>query len=84
VQESLNNALRHANAQNIQVQITYTPKQIAIVVRDDGCGFDLQTVSHCSFGIKGMQQRASLIGACLTVDSQIDRGTIVAVLLPNT
>jgi signal transduction histidine kinase/PAS domain-containing protein len=82
VQESLANAIRHANANTIQVQLLYTPEQIAIEIQDDGCGFDSQNPPLSGFGLQGMQQRASLIGAQLTIMSQPGHGTAIMVSLP--
>ncbi len=82
VQESLANAIRHANAHAIQVQLLYASEQIAIEIQDDGCGFDSQNPPPSGFGLQGMQQRASLIGAQLTIISQPGRGTAIMVNLP--
>ncbi|HAA31436.1 MAG TPA: hypothetical protein DCE56_31655 [Cyanobacteria bacterium UBA8553] len=79
-QESVNNALRHANATIIQLYLLYAPKQVTLQIRDDGCGFDTQQMTN-GFGLKGMQQRADLVGAQLQVISQIGKGTEVNVVL---
>lgn len=82
VQESLNNILRHAKAQNIKVLIEYELKQLQISIQDDGCGFEQQNIKH-GFGLKSMQQRADLIGAQLQIHSSIGVGTQVAIKLNN-
>jgi PAS domain S-box-containing protein len=73
-QESLNNALRHAKASKISIHLHYTSNQLQMTIQDDGCGFESEA-STSGFGIKGMGQRADLIGAELQIHSQRDRGT---------
>lgn len=80
-QESINNALRHANATVIQLSLFYAPQQVTLQVRDDGCGFDPQQQTN-GFGLKGMQQRANLLGAQLQVRSWIGEGAEVRVICP--
>ena len=80
-QESLNNALRHARSTTVRVRLNYTPQQLQIAIEDDGCGFD-STRPPQGFGIRGMQQRADIIGARLQVQSQPDRGTQITLSLP--
>jgi signal transduction histidine kinase len=80
VQEALTNALRHAQAQTIQIQITYEPSYVRLGVRDDGRGFDPQLPVK-GFGLASMQQRVDHIGAQLLVSSQLGAGTEIAVIL---
>ncbi|MFB2897013.1 GAF domain-containing protein [Aerosakkonemataceae cyanobacterium BLCC-F50] len=80
-QEALTNALRHAQAQNIQIQITYEPSYVRLVVRDDGHGFDPQLPVK-GFGLASIQQRADHIGAQLRVFSQLGSGTEIVVIFP--
>jgi signal transduction histidine kinase len=79
VQEALTNAIRHAHAQTIQVQLTYSPGQLAIAIQDDGCGFDRLTLPQRGFGLEGMQQRATLIDARLVIHSSPGSGTEVTI-----
>ena len=51
-------------------------------MRDDGAGFDPETASH-GFGLAGMQERVSLAGGTLSVDSG-ERGTVLSARLPGT
>lgn len=83
-QESINNARRHARAQHIRLHVTYTSDTITLVVHDDGAGFippahlgDLSRDGH--FGLMGIQERADLIGAQLSVISAPGEGTLVSV-----
>ncbi|WP_181243706.1 GAF domain-containing sensor histidine kinase [Chamaesiphon polymorphus] len=81
-QESIANALRHAQPQTIQIRLSYSPQNLQMTVRDDGCGFETQSPSP-GFGLMGMQQRAARIGATWHLVSQIDRGTSITVTLAH-
>jgi signal transduction histidine kinase len=80
-QESINNVLRHAQASAIEIHLIYEPKQLQIAIVDNGCGFE-SAIPTRGFGIKGMRQRADLIGAQLQIHSQPDRGTQIELSLP--
>ena len=77
-QESIANAIRHAQAKNIQLRVIYGVSTVRLVVRDDGVGF-MTSEGASGFGIRGMQRRAAGVGATLRIHSTIGRGTIVSV-----
>jgi signal transduction histidine kinase len=84
VQEALNNVERHAHAQHINVLMDQSglPEQtITIRVQDDGVGFKVDRMDDERFGLRGMRERAELIGAHLRVDSTLGAGTTVTVSL---
>jgi signal transduction histidine kinase len=84
--ESLRNAFRHAQAQNIEVEIRYDDEQFRLRVRDDGKGIDKailsgqEPVGH--YGLPGMRERAKLIGGKLVIWSEVDAGTEVELRIP--
>ncbi len=82
-QEALTNALRHAQAQEITIELTFEAQHVWLLVQDDGQGFEphRQTDSG-SFGLIGMRQRADRISGQLTIASQPGRGTEVVVKVP--
>jgi signal transduction histidine kinase len=81
VQESLTNAVKHALAANVRVELTEDDGVITLYVEDDGSGFD--PGEHSSgFGLFGMHDRASLIGGELEVTSTPGSGTIVTARVP--
>jgi signal transduction histidine kinase len=84
--EALRNAFRHAKARQIEVEIRYDNEQFRLRVRDDGKGMDPTILSSDGreghFGLPGMRERATLIGAKLTIWSEVDSGTEVEVRLP--
>ena len=84
VQEALNNVERHAHAQHIDVSIdqTASPNRVLTIrVKDDGIGFNVATLEDERFGLRGMRERAELIGAHLRLESTLGTGTTVIVTL---
>lgn len=80
VQEALTNVAKHAHANRVRVAVGEVDGQLSIEVRDDGAGFDPETASH-GFGLAGMQERVTLAGGVLSVDSG-ERGTVLSARLP--
>jgi signal transduction histidine kinase len=80
VQEALTNVAKHAHAGRVRVTISEADGQLSIEVQDDGGGFDPETAGH-GFGLAGMQERVSLAGGTLSVDSG-ERGTVLSARLP--
>ncbi|PSB56840.1 histidine kinase [Chroococcidiopsis cubana CCALA 043] len=79
-QEALTNAIRHANADEIRVELVYDRDQFCLRVKDNGQGFGVGSVpSSDGFGLLGMSERAERIGAQLTIGSQPGQGTEIIV-----
>jgi signal transduction histidine kinase len=78
VQEAINNGLKHANAETIEVSLNYLPDSFTVMIRDDGDGFD-NTLSKQSkgLGLSNMKNRAALLNGELYIESTIPRGTII-------
>ena len=83
-QEAINNAVRHARAQNILVNLRFDARHIQLSVRDDGHGFDHQESNGDGkhFGLVGMQERAAQIRGFLKINSRTGEGTEVLVDVP--
>jgi signal transduction histidine kinase len=81
-QESIANALRHAQAETIQITISYSTQAVKLTIHDDGCGFEPRSPSR-GFGLIGMQQRAARIGATWHLVSQAGLGTTIIVAIAN-
>ena len=81
VQEAANNAIKHADPGRIAVTVSRNDEAIEVIVADDGGGFDPDTAER-SFGLVGMQERVSLAGGSLNIDSEPGRGTRVRADLP--
>jgi signal transduction histidine kinase/ligand-binding sensor domain-containing protein len=84
--EGMRNAFRHADATQIEVEIHYDERRLRVRVRDDGKGIDPKLLSQDGreghFGLRGMRERAKLIGGKLTVWSELDSGTEVELNIP--
>jgi signal transduction histidine kinase len=77
-QEALENIAKHANANKITLTLSGNSDNLNLTIRDDGRGFTPQEISEKrQLGLQGMQERAELIDALLTIDGQIGEGTIV-------
>lgn len=83
--EAVVNALRHAGARTMEVDVEYTSKVLRIVVRDDGRGIDAQVLKSGTeghWGLVGMRERAARIGAQFKVWSKVGAGTDVELSVP--
>jgi signal transduction histidine kinase len=87
VQESVNNALKHAQAQHIWIRIHKRPNELMLTIQDDGVGFDLKAVKASydqrgSFGLLSLEERARLVGGAAELLSAAGAGTTVRVVVP--
>jgi signal transduction histidine kinase len=82
--EAVVNALRHARARSVLVEIAYAG-DLRMVVRDDGCGIDAGVLasSEGDCGVPGMRKRADRIGGRLRIRSQAGTGTEVELSVPE-
>lgn len=83
--ETIANALRHAGASRIAVELGYEPEAVRLAVADDGCGFNAEqaagyTVGH--FGLIGIRERCRKIGGSFQIDSAPGRGTRINICVP--
>lgn len=81
VQEALTNTVRHAHAAAIDVAITATAEHLIIRVHDDGAGFPPHVIGR-GLGLATMRERAMLLRATLSVESDPTDGTTVTLQIP--
>ncbi len=85
-QEALNNIAKHAGAKQVSVSVLEGANSLTLSVSDDGGGFDYETVNDKSrrahFGLIGMRERARSVGGTLDVESDLERGTTVRLVVP--
>jgi ligand-binding sensor domain-containing protein len=80
--EALTNAVKHARARQIVIELVFERQQIRLRIVDDGRGFDPQAnAAGLGFGLTTMAERAQRIGARLAVSSQPGEGTEVVIVL---
>lgn len=83
VQELLNNALKHAEASDIWLQLTQTSDRLVLAYTDDGNGFDYeQAWQKRSFGLKNIETRAQMLLGTVVFDTQPGQGLRVTVQIP--
>ncbi|HWD20558.1 MAG TPA: sensor histidine kinase [Verrucomicrobiae bacterium] len=85
-QEALTNALKHAQATRIAIQLDYRPQGVRLEVSDDGIGFDplhCPSIEAGHFGLLDMQERVQRMGGRLSIESQPGRGARVIVDVPE-
>ncbi len=82
VQEALTNVRRHADATVVRVRGAVDDGHIVLEVRDNGRGFDPGSVGATAYGLAGMRERASQIGAEIEIESAPRRGTRVRLVVP--
>jgi two-component system nitrate/nitrite sensor histidine kinase NarX len=83
IQESLSNARRHGGAQHVDVAMRRQNHSARITITDDGRGFDITRLPERGhYGLSIMRERLAQIGATISIDSQIDKGTRVIVDAP--
>ena len=79
-QEAITNALKHAGADRLRIELRFADAALELVVRDDGGGFDTAARSDDDhFGLVGMRERAAKVGATLDIRSARGQGTTVRV-----
>lgn len=80
--EALSNALRHASASRVALRLSQGPAEVRLEIEDNGRGFDPNQARTAGQGLANMQRRAEEEGGALTITSQPDAGTRLAVALP--
>ena len=89
VQEAFTNIVRHGGARHVDVQARIDQGALELVIRDDGVGFDVArarqpAASGANLGLLGMEERFSLAGGQLTIESTPGAGTTIRGRLPLT
>ena len=80
VQEALHNASRHAGAKQVRVEVRVNQDELRLSVQDDGRGFDSKL--DRGMGLLGMEERVTNLGGTFAIDSELGRGTLLAVEIP--
>jgi len=85
IQEGLRNISKHACAEHISVSLKGLDHEVLLSVRDDGIGFDRAEVKeNPGLGLSSMRERARLIQAEFSIQSQPEKGTVITVRAPLT
>jgi signal transduction histidine kinase len=86
MQESLQNAFKHAQATNVTVRLSGSSKGIGLSVRDNGKGFDFENKNSRvkGLGLVSMQERTRLLGGFLQIQSPPGEGVKVCAWIPHS
>ena len=83
ISECLTNVTRHAQADNVWLDIAQTSNELIIEVRDDGIGFDVNTATQTGhYGLLGIRERTRLINGAFEITSEPTKGTRLHMTLP--
>lgn len=87
VQEALSNVEKHAKASRACVHLVITNDRLAVTIEDDGVGFDVEAVSRDPekwdhFGLRGILERARLVGGEASISSKKGQGTRIVIDVP--
>jgi signal transduction histidine kinase len=82
VQESLTNVVKHAHASVVSIVLTRKAGAVALVIEDDGRGFDPADTREGGFGVEGMRERIGLLEGRLQVESRAGAGTTIVAEVP--
>lgn len=81
-EEALNNIVKHAGASAVWLDIAQMGDSVELRVTDNGSGFNLESVS-AGLGLRGMHERAALLGGSFTIETPSVGGTLLTVRLPK-
>lgn len=88
IQEACNNAIKHAEAKCIEIDIQYQKECIKISIKDDGKGFDIENLKdhippdYTGYGLSIMKERVYLLSGEMKIQSTANKGTIVTITVP--
>ena len=82
IRESIQNAKKHGAAKNVILNFNEIKKIIFIAISDDGKGFDLSD-KRSGIGLKNMKERIEEINGIFSIESEIEKGTIIKIEIPR-
>lgn len=87
LQEAMNNIAKHSRADQVNVSLEQFKKKAALVVEDNGTGFDMDEIQEKEifekgFGLKNIKERTELFGGTLTIVSDSEKGTVIRASWP--
>jgi len=82
VQETLNNARKYSRSDRIRIHLSQDARHVCVEIQDWGVGFDPAKVGDDHFGLRGIRERARLLGGNVYIESRPGGGTRIRVELP--
>ena len=83
-QEALNNVVKHARARSVNVLLELRGENLALVVEDDGVGFQATAKGETMIGLTGMRERALAVGGTVELEPTPDGGTTLLACIPTS
>ena len=83
-QEALNNVAKHARARSVNVLLELRGEHLALVIEDDGVGFQPAAKGETMVGLTGMRERAFAVGGTVELEPTPGGGTTVLACIPTT
>lgn len=83
IQELLNNAIKYAEATQINIDFRFCDKKLALVVRDNGKGFNIDEKQATGLGLKNLESRSEVVGARFKLKSVVGKGTTAILCICN-
>lgn len=82
-QEALNNIVKHARANQVELVLIRQKEEVLFKIRDDGKGFNLKEIkSGTGHGMNNMRERVNLLNGSIEIDSHMNKGTQIAINIP--
>jgi len=82
VQEALTNIVRHAKATRADVLLEKKKDALVVIIEDNGIGFDPKKLAINQLGLVGMQERATMLGGSITMESSSEQGSTIKLEVP--
>jgi signal transduction histidine kinase len=83
-QEFLQNSIKHAQCNTIDIQLSKEDKTIILTLKDDGIGFDINKLKSTGIGLKNMRKRTEMIQGIFILESKPKKGTQLTLKIPNS
>lgn len=83
VQEGVQNAIKHADASLIKINLEIRKDFITLLITDNGKGYEPNETTYKNFGIKGMRERVEMLKGDFRVETKLGEGTKIKIKVPN-
>ena len=87
IQQGVTNAIQHAHAKRLRVELSWLDSELTVDIADDGVGFDIdhlqQTPASGHFGLVNMKDRIEALGGWIEIESKPSRGTSIRASVPT-
>lgn len=82
-QEALHNAIKYAQATNIDISLLRDKTHIYLTIKDNGVGFHREHIQNEGLGLKHMEERVDQLGGTINIHSETGRGTCIDIAIPR-